>query len=149
MTESGSHVPEYAFQFLTSDELAEILPLATSMVLEKGKEIFHAGDPAGSIYFLETGRLAVLKETGFNDRSQVVALLEQGASVGEGGSLDDSFRTATIVAIEDSLLYCLERRVLTALGEKNPFLLLKIVKRLLYAANLRLQKSSERLAHIL
>ncbi len=149
MIESGDGIPQQAFRFLTSDERTQVLAIATPVILEKGKELFHNGDAAESIYFLETGKLAVLQETGFNDRTQVVALLQPGASVGEGGSLDDSLRTATIIAIEDSLLYCLKRRSLNSLGEGNPSLLLKIIKRLLYAANLRLHKCSERLAHIL
>jgi CRP-like cAMP-binding protein len=149
MIESGDGIPQQSFRFLTPEERAQVLASATPVILEKGKELFHNGDAAESIYFLETGRLAVLQETGFNDRTQVVALLQPGASVGEGGFLDDSFRTATIVAIEDSVLYCLKRQSLNSLGGDNPHLLLKIIKRFLYAANLRLQKSSERLAHIL
>jgi len=149
MPESEGGIPKNAFQFLTSDEYVQLRPFISPRVLEKGKELFHAGELAENIFFLETGMLAVLKETGFNDRTQVVALLEPGASVGEGGLLDNFFRSATIVAIEESLLYCFERQGLKALEEKNPFLLLKIIKRLLYAVNMRLQKSSERLAHIL
>ena len=96
------------------------------------------------MFFLENGRLAVLKETGFNHRTQVVALLEPGASVGEGGALGDSFRSATIMAIEESLLFFLSRATLVSLAEKDPQILIRLLKRLLYTTNLRLQKSSER-----
>lgn len=142
-------LPVAAFPFLSAEELSELLPAMKSVAVDKGGELFHVGDAADGVYFLETGRLAVLKATGFNDRTQVVALLEPGASVGEGGALKGSSRTATIVAIEESRLCRLGRDSLEAFGEKNPSLLIKLLERLLYVANLRLQKSSERLAHIL
>ncbi len=151
MTGCGDGMPPSgnAFQFLTPEELAVLVHVVTPVVVEKGGRLFCAGDASSGVYFLETGRLAVLKETGFNDRTQVVALLEPGASVGEAGVLDNMTHAATIVAIEDSRLHHLGCEGLATLGEKAPLLLLKIMRRLLYVANLRLRKSSERLAHIL
>ncbi len=149
MAETVMELPIAAFPFLTAEEMSELLPGMAYVVVDKGGELFHTGDAADGVFFLETGRLAVLKATGFNDRTQVVALLEPGASVGEGGALKSFSRTATIVAIEESHLCHLRREILETLGKKNPSLLIKILERLLYVANLRLQKSSERLAHIL
>jgi CRP/FNR family transcriptional regulator, cyclic AMP receptor protein len=149
MAGCGDEIPVNAFHFLSSKEFAGLLPAATQIVLKKGETLFRTGDVANGVFFLEKGRLAVLKETGFNDRTQVVALLEPGASVGEGGVLGDTPRSATIMAIEESLLFCLSRGTLVALAEKDPQILIRILKRLLYTTNLRLQKSSERLAHIL
>jgi CRP/FNR family transcriptional regulator, cyclic AMP receptor protein len=149
MTGCRDEIPRHAFHFLSSEDSAVLLPAATRVVVKKGEELFRAGEGAEEVFFLESGKLAVMKETGFNDRTQVVALLEPGASVGEGGALGDSPRSATILAIEESLLFCLRRSTLIALTEKNPQLLIKIFKRLLSTTNLRLQKSSERLAHIL
>jgi CRP/FNR family transcriptional regulator, cyclic AMP receptor protein len=146
---SGYPTPEQAFSFLNAGERAELLAVATPAVLKKGERLFQAGDAADAVFFLESGRLAVLKETGFNQRTQVVALLEPGASAGEGGALEGSFRTATVQAIEESLVYCLQYGSLAALGKSDPRILIKIYKRLLYVSNVRLQKSSERLAHIL
>jgi CRP/FNR family transcriptional regulator, cyclic AMP receptor protein len=149
MTGCGDEMPQNAFHFLHSEEMVGLLPATTQVVLQKGDILFRTGDVADTVFFLEKGRLAVMKETGFNERTQVVALLEPGASVGEGGVLDNSLRAATITAIEGSLLYCLRRKSLVDLAEQDPQILIKILKRLLYVTNLRLQKSSERLAHIL
>jgi CRP/FNR family transcriptional regulator, cyclic AMP receptor protein len=149
MTGRGDETPQNAFRFLHSEELAGLLPSTKQVTLRKGDILFRVGDVADSVFFLEKGRLAVMKETGFNKRTQVVALLEPGASVGEGGVLDNSLRTATITAIEESLLYCLSGKKLADLAKQDPQLLIRLLKRLLYVANLRLQKSSERLAHIL
>ena len=146
---SGSTTPAQAFSFLNAEDQARLVAAATPFSLEKGEVLFHAGDAAEGVFFLEIGRLAVLKETGFNEKTQVVALLEPGASVGEGGAIGGLLRTATVIAIEESLLYCLQHRDLAALGEQDPQILIRIFKRLLYVSSLRLQKSSERLAHIL
>jgi CRP-like cAMP-binding protein len=149
MAGRGDEIPADAFHFLSFEESAGLLPAMTQVIVKKGEVLFRAGDIADEVFFLEKGRLAVLKETGFNRRTQVVALLEAGASVGEGGALGNSTRSATIMAIDESLLFCLSRGTLAALSEKNPQILIRILKRLLYTTNLRLQKSSERLAHIL
>jgi CRP/FNR family transcriptional regulator, cyclic AMP receptor protein len=146
---SGDITPVQAFSFLNVEEQAVLSAAATPVFLKKGAELFHAGDTAEAVFFIEKGRLAVLKETGFHERTQVVALLEAGASVGEGGALGDLLRTATVVAIEESVLYCLNHGNLAVLGEKDPQILVRIFKRLLYVSTMRLQKSSERLAHIL
>jgi CRP/FNR family transcriptional regulator, cyclic AMP receptor protein len=149
MTGSGNEIPINAFHFLSVEDSTGLLPAATRVVVKKGEVLFRVGDGAEGVFFLETGKLAVMKETGFNERTQVVALLEPGASVGEAGALDITPRSATIMAIEESVLYFLSRLSLVALAEKNPQMLIKILKRLLYSSTLRLQKSSERLAHIL
>jgi CRP/FNR family transcriptional regulator, cyclic AMP receptor protein len=149
MGEENGEIPATAFHFLSREESAELLTAVKRVVLKKGEILFRSGDAAESVFFLEKGRLAVLKETGFNHRTQVVALLEPGASVGEGGVLSGSRRSATISAIEDASLCCLDRETLADLADKSPLLFIRILKRLLYTTNLRLQKSSERLAHIL
>ena len=147
MAEAGEKVPVHALSFLNAEEQTRLT--ATPVFLQKGEMLFRAGDSADGVFFLEKGRLAVLKETGFNERTQVVALLDPGASAGEGGALGGAFRTATVLAVEESVLYCLDSRSLAALGEQDPEILISILKRLLYTSNVRLQKSSERLAHIL
>jgi CRP/FNR family transcriptional regulator, cyclic AMP receptor protein len=147
MAGAGGKMPLHALSFLNAEERARVT--AAPVVLKKGEMLFQRGEAAEGVFFVEKGRLAILQETGFNERTQVVALLDPGASVGEGGALGDSFREAAVLAVEDSLLYCLDRERLTALGEHNPQILIRILKRLLYVSNVRLQKSSERLAHIL
>jgi CRP/FNR family transcriptional regulator, cyclic AMP receptor protein len=149
VTGSGDTTPVQAFSFLNAEEKAVLSAVATQVFLGKGEALFHAGDAAEEVFFLEKGRLAVLKETGFNERTQVVALLEPGASVGEGGALGDLLRTATVVAIEESLLYGIKHENMADLGEQDPQMLIRVFKRLLYVSTMRLQKSSERLAHIL
>ena len=147
MVEACGEMPLYALTFLKAEERARIT--AAPVALKKGEMLFQRGEAAEGVFFLEKGKLAILQETGFNERTQVVALLDPGASVGEGGALGDSVRAATVIAVEDSLLYCFDRESLAALGEHDPQLLIRILRRLLYASNVRLQKSSERLALIL
>jgi CRP/FNR family cyclic AMP-dependent transcriptional regulator len=142
-------IPVQAFAHFRADEISWLLPVVVPVAVRKGEALFRAGDTADGVFFLEKGRLAVLQRTGFDDRTQVVALLEPGASVGEGGATGLGQRTVTIIAIEDSQLYLLKRESLDALGEKQPQVLLTLLKRLLFISNLRLQKCSERLAHVL
>ena len=149
MIKAGELVSVRAFPYFGPEEISVLLPVLSSVAVRKSEVLFRAGDAADGVFFLEKGRLAVLKRTGFNDRTQVVALLEPGAIVGEGGAIGEGMRTATVIAIDDSILYFLNRLHFDFLEEREPQFLLKLIKRLLFVSNLRLQKCSERLAHVL
>ncbi len=138
-----------ALSFLGDDDLTALQPEFMAVDLPGGATLFRAGEPASSLYFLVSGRLAVQKSTGFADKLQVVALLDPGAPVGEAAVIPGQSRGATIVAIDDCRLVSLAPEKLVSLKEVNPSLAWKILTRLLLVSHLRLQKSSERLARIL
>ncbi len=137
------------FDFWTRDELEKVQPFLEEAWLEKGETLFQPGDRAESVYFLLRGRLAVQTKTGFKNKMQVVALLEQGAMVGEGGVLENRNRNTTVIAIEDSRLVGFSREKIKDLELKAPDIVIKLFRRLLEVTNLRLLKVSERLAHVM
>ena len=138
-----------ALAFLDSEEKTMLQSLCAVVELPAGGVLFRTGDAATAVYFLVSGRVAVQKNTGFAEKMQVVALLDAGAPVGEGAAVTGQRRGATVVAIENCHLLSIEEQELQTLRRSNPNLAWKIMKKLLHVAHLRLQKSSERLAHIM
>lgn len=140
---------ELALAFLDAEERAVLRTFCVDLAIPAGGILFRMGEAATIVYFLVSGRMAVQKHTGFAEKMQVVALLDPGAPIGEGAVTPGQLRGATVVAIDACRLLSLERRQLEMLQQKNPKLTLKIMMRLLQVTHLRLQKSSERLAHIM
>lgn len=134
---------------LSKNEHDEFMLYLEEIKVRRGEYLFRSGDSAEAVYFLKTGKIGVQTSTGFEDRQQVVALLDPGAAIGEKGLATNAPRKMTVVAIEDCVLYLLGVAAFTELENSNPCLALKILKKLLNVASLRLQASSERLAHVL
>lgn len=137
------------FSFLDDDDLAALQAEFLPVDLAAGDVLFGIGDVSSFVYWLVSGRLAVRKMTGFAEKMQVVALLDPGAVVGEGGVFPDQTHSAAVVAVDHSRLVSLSGKSLETLRERHPVTAWKIIARLLYIAHLRLSRNSDRLARIL
>lgn len=83
------------------------------MHLEKGDEVFHAGEPALSFYIVKTGRIDLLDEHG------VVKTLTAGEHFGERALLHDKIWRFTAVATERSMLVALSARVFETISKAS------------------------------
>ncbi len=137
------------FAFLGEVEAETLLKLMSRGACKAGDLVFQKGDAADCVYFLQAGRLAVQGKTGFGERTQVIALLDPGAPVGEKGLLGGQTRGSTIVAVKDSQFFCLSRESFEILVREEPDVAIKLLKWLLSRVSLRLLKNSERLVHVL
>jgi SulP family sulfate permease len=86
-----------------------------------GTVIFRQGDPSDQIILLENGRLSASVKGLAGDEIRV-ASFQAGALIGEIGFLTDSPRTATIVAVEDSVIRSVGRAGLDRLSTEAPAL---------------------------
>lgn len=134
---------------LLSCKAADLKPFVGLRSLANGESLFDNGEIAKDLYFVKTGRLAVQKETGFEKRLQVVALLSGGAIVGEGALLEQKMRTSTVLAIENCEVIVLKAASLSQLAEKEPKLFVRLLKYCLHISSIRLDGSTKRLAQIL
>jgi CRP-like cAMP-binding protein len=149
MVEYSDELQECCFNFLEKAETETLLTVMKRVSYESGTQVFKKGDPADCLYFLLAGRVAVQNKTGFGDRTQVVAILDPGAPVGEKGLLGGRTRGATLVAVKDSDFFTLSRGSFEILVEEKPDLAIKLLRWLLNRVSLRLEKNSERLVHVL
>jgi CRP/FNR family transcriptional regulator, cyclic AMP receptor protein len=149
MVEYTVELQEGCFNFLEKSEAGILLNNLKRISFAAGTQVFQKGDPADCLYFLQNGQVAVQNKTGFGERMQVVALLDPGAPVGEKGLLGRRVRGATLTAVKDTELLVLSHESFELLVDEEPALAIKLLKWLLNRVSLRLEKNSERLAHVL
>ena len=133
----------------TDEAQHTFVSLLTEKRLEIGSVLFEYDEPSEKLYFLKDGHLAVYKTTGFHQKMQVIALLDPGTVVGEAALLQSQVRKTRITAIEESRLFCLERKDFLRFQKAFPENALRFLEHLLTIVSLRLEKTSERLARIL
>ena len=140
---------EKAFPELKKEEAGKLAGCVEAVSLSAGEFLFSAGEPADSLFILIEGRLAVSMETGFNGKSQVIALLRPLAPVGEGGLAGRDTRIATVKAVEDVSVLRLKNDSFHAFASEAPSGAFRLLQMLLYKSSRRLEKCSERLVHVL
>lgn len=140
--------PEF-FSFLEQKDQEYLASLVGRRVLEQGELLYKVGEPGDDIFFLERGRLTVLKSTGFHNKMQVVAILEPGAVVGEAAIIGGHVHGASVRAVEPSRLFYLSRFQLDDFARQDNGGYTALLRYLLQVSSLRLEKASGRLAHVL
>ena len=97
------------FAGFTDEQLAMLAAVITRRGVPRGAMLMAEGDPTDSLYIIISGRLKVMM--GEADGKEVIlALLGPGEIVGEMGLIDDSPRSATVIAIEPSELLSISKR---------------------------------------
>lgn len=132
-----------------SQAVTEMAPLFSKKRLGEGECLFDYNEVAESFYFVQNGRLAVHKFTGFLTKMQVVALLDRGAVVGEGALFVEQSRKTMVTATEESVLFEMSRQAFFEFQVGFPEYGALFLSYLLRVVTLRLEKTSERLARIL
>lgn len=135
--------------FLDEEECHFFSALLSEKKISAGEVLFDYGDPAEEIFFLSHGRLSVHKYTGFQEKLQVIALLDPGAIIGEAAILQGHVHQTRVVAIEDCRIYCLNRKDFKRLKDQSSELSSHFLEHILSIVTLRLEKTSDRLARVL
>jgi NTE family protein len=76
--------------------------------VKSGEVLFHQGDSRQTVYIVVSGRLRVLREDELGE-THVLGDMRRGETVGEMALITGEPRTATIVAVRDSVLVSLSR----------------------------------------
>lgn len=138
-----------ALSFLSEDEIACIWRCAETEAIQQGRDLYTPEGIADCFYLILEGRLAVKKPAEFGHKSQLIALLDKHAAVGEAGIAGQRARTVTITATENTVLLRLSRESFDKLQIEQPQLAIKLLKQLLTISSRRLEKCSERLSRVL
>lgn len=72
------------------------------LIIRRGQRLFSEGDAADAAFMIQKGRMEVTKRV--RDDETVLALLGPGDIVGEMALIDDMPRSASVRAVEDTLL---------------------------------------------
>ncbi len=129
-------------QGLTAEELESLLPRVGTAVAEPGQALARAGDPAGELFLVLSGRLSVYSG------ARRLTTLSPGMTFGELGYVErERRRTANVLA--DSAVECgtLSYTLLDDLARAEPVLYAKLLRNLLKVASASLQLANAELAH--
>ena len=96
----------------------------------KGEKIFSQGDPADSIYFIQTGRIKVTVVSG-TGKEAVLAMLGPHEFFGEGSLVGQSLRVSTAETLEPSTVFRVEKRAMSRSLHEQPELSEKFMASLL------------------
>ena len=128
-----------------ADVLGAMMPLLRARA---GQALITEGDVGDWMLLLLGGTVDVIKTSGTGEISRL-AVIKQGAAVGEMSMLDAAPRYATCVAIEDVHAGVLTRAVIARLIQDQPAIGAKLLVKLTQLLAQRLRNTSNRLVKLL
>ena len=121
------------FNELTDEVLARLAPRLEQKSLAAGEILFRLGDPGNTLYIIDHGRLEVFLEISGNRLT--LNEMGPGQSVGEMAVIDGKPRSANVIALEETSVWCLDHQSFTdALLQQPPMTTVVLTD---VAANLR------------
>lgn len=96
-----------------------VLASSQPVTIKKNASVFEKGDDSAAMYILQTGRveISIVSQLG---RKIVLNQIAPGQCFGEIGMLDTQPRTASAVAMENSVLLSVSRKVFMDAVQRSP-----------------------------
>lgn len=133
------------FDELTDEELVVTSGYMNLYELKKGDFLFKEGDTGDYVCFVAAGGIDVLKESITGNRV-VISTVSRGYSLGEMSVIDETSRSASAMAREDTTLIVLARNGFRIILEKHPQVGIKMLKGIARLLSINMRKTSDRLA---
>ena len=135
------------FDSFERDELSIISEHMNLIGIEKDALLFNEGEKGDYVCFVLEGSLDVLKRTE-NDGNVKIATLSKGHSIGEMSILDQTFRSASIQACENSKVISLSFKDFEFILDNYPKVGVKVLKGLSSYLSLNMRRTSKQFADI-
>ncbi|HET7392265.1 MAG TPA: SLC13 family permease [Candidatus Binatia bacterium] len=110
------------FSALSREDIAKVLGKMEERYYVSGTTIFSQGEQGDAFYLIQTGAVQVVLEN--RGRAEIIRVLGPQEWFGEMALLSGEPRSATIVALRDSLIWRLSRHAWDELIDKHPTWLL-------------------------
>lgn len=121
------------FSELDSDALEKIVKSGVTQTYKKDSIILSEEESGSALFVIVEGKVKVSRSSG-DDKEVILAILNESDFFGEMSLLDGLARSATVIAIEDSKLFIIQRTEFLDLLKKYPevsiALLTELTKRL-------------------
>lgn len=101
--------------------------------LPGGATLCESGDDADQLFFLRTGRLGAFRE-GEGHEPQFLGIIRPGEPAGEMALIAGSAHTATVVALRDSEILSMPRRVFFEAAEQDPRVMIELARLMILRA---------------
>lgn len=132
------------FQGLGETDLAEILQISEAVRIDGGECVFGEGERGDHFYIIVHGSIELRKSTGSGSRR--LAVLRAGQAFGEMALLNQTPRSASANALEDTYLLSVSRAAFSRMlgGDTLSVRLLKNLSKALWATSVRLASQQAR-----
>jgi len=131
------------FESLLDSERQRLASLLQRRSLGKGEMLFHKGDTGSAFFIIIKGLIKIGVSNKLGDEV-TLAFLRNGDFFGEMALLDELPRSADATALEDSLLYVLDRNDFFPFLTQNE----NAVRSILRALSMRLRRTDDLFAEI-
>jgi signal transduction histidine kinase len=109
------------FAHLSPEEFGRLQVQAEQRTARAGTEIFREGESGDGVYVVGSGLVQIVALLGQEER-RVFSRVEPGEFFGEMAVLEDKPRSATALAVKDSVLYFIPKPEMLLLFERSPWL---------------------------
>ncbi len=106
------------FAGLSPEDLDQLYAMAETVEIKAGEVLIEEGSPGDTLYIVLSGNFEVSKRSG--DRDVAIAASGPGEIIGEMSLLEQSARTASVRALEDSRLFKISRAAFEQLLLRSP-----------------------------
>lgn len=122
--------------------LEELVDSLASVSVAAGLRVFAKGDPGDALYIVAAGKVRV------HDGERTMNYLGRGEFFGEMGVLDANPRSASVTAVEDTLLYRLDQDGLAAMMARRPEVAQGIIRVLVQRLRARMREMADDYTYI-
>jgi CRP-like cAMP-binding protein len=126
------------------EHLAEFIQYA---FYKSNKAIFTEGEKGETLYYIISGRVEVIKDS-LSGEKTVLAKYRKGVTIGEMSLVDNSTRSATVRATEDTEMLYLTRENFEKILGLYPQTGIRVLKNIAAHLSLRLRDASGKLADL-
>ncbi len=129
------------FDALSPDAFKKVLGIARRESVEAGSALLREGAQGETLYIILSGRVKVYK-TGDDLDQKEIALLGSGSIFGEMSVFDGEPNSASIIAVEDSIVLAVTRQRLFEFLRAEPEIAITLLHSMVYILSSRLRKSN-------
>lgn len=133
---------------LSANELKEFERIVHHRNFKANEHIFWEGEPGVGMYIIKKGSVKIYRKLS-EGHDKELAILKIGDFFGEMALLDESPRSASAVAVEESQLLGIYQPELFDVFERAPKIGLKVPVKLAKIIGMRLRKTNEQLQQLL
>ncbi len=117
------------FKNLNSSELDEIMDISHHQELDKGQNLYQAGDHLDSLYVVHQGKVKIARYSQ-DGKEQIIRILNPGEFMGELALFGEEKVTTFAEAIEPSVVCLVQNKRLKQLMTNSPDLTFKMMNEL-------------------
>lgn len=131
------------FQGMGVEQLRVLANVCEEVFFPAGACLFNQGEPGGVLYVVVSGRVGIEQEKRKGSFARL-ATVEAHSYLGETNFFDDSSRSHSAIALQDTLALRMRREPLIALARQHPDLSLELINVLSF----RLREATDRVADL-